>query len=294
MMRFETLQQHFVTAEFNVLGISSDLGCLFQPAQFLGEKEDNALWYLFNTIPQNSFIYRATENEFFTVYVALINSLTPPGSSPLDPIRSAKNKIALWGDKPPSWNSSSLILNELLEKSAKVKFPFQLSSTNNASFWGLLAGASIEEHFASGDITAAITMDHAMCFTPSPADWFVSSALSMAFSTKAGLPWDPNSKITWDSTFGPNGTLAFILTNLTLVSGLTITYQSTAQMSNDEFQTLQQHCQYGLWPYYVTASDGQTQVSMHEQQISVTISTLKNKPMILAATILPIAQYLGR
>ena len=126
-------------------------------------------------------------------------------------IGEAKRRLAAWGSKPPDWSIGCAGLLKLLGSAASLAFPFTSTAVPEPGFWGLwtespTAGGPSAQ-FASGDVSADLSFAHALTFAPTPGDWYVSSALALAHATRSGPPWPSGSDVTWNSTFGPDGTM---------------------------------------------------------------------------------------
>ncbi|MFC5472504.1 hypothetical protein [Paraherbaspirillum soli] len=297
MASFDELQEIFVAQEFAMLGYAAPAGRVLQPPSLLPAGNDEALWAFFNTIPSNSQIYAPGGDKFFTAYSALIDSLIA-GDGVLDPVAAAKRRLASWGHKPPAWNVGYAGLKKQLAVAPSVSVGFGNQAEPDSGFWGLwgdspaVSGPSAK--FAAANLSVDISIFKALSFTPTPGDWYVSSVLSLVHSTPSGLPWNPNSPITWQSTFGPDGNLQRFLTSLMVVSDMRVHFHSSAAFSAADQQLIQQNAAAGLWPYYLGAGDASTSVRFDKAgQMTASIISEANTPIAIAANVLTAAQYLG-
>lgn len=296
MASFDELQNHFVTTELTTLGYATT-GQVLQPAALLPPSDDHALWTFFNTIPPDSQIYMPGNNRFFTSYSALINSLIP-GDNPLDPIVVAKRRLSDWGNNPPNWNVGYAGLKKQLSAASSFEFSFHNDAGPRSGFWGLwsdsptASGPSVQ--FAAGNVSADLSFSNMLSFSPTPGDWYVSSALSLAYATKTGRPWNSASPINWQTTFGPNGTLPRFPASLLVVAGMHIKLQSTTLFNANDQQLIRKNEAAGLWPYYLGADDAQTSVQFDPKgRITITITSEANVPIAIAVSVLPAKQFLG-
>jgi len=296
MASFDEMQRLFIAKELISLGYAIDKGQVLQPA-FAALENDASLWKYFNTIPTYSQVYASSGEEFFTVYSELIDSLIP-GDNALDPIVAAKKRLANWGHRPPAWNVGHTGFMGQLSNAPSSSFEFDNKSAPESIFWGLwsnsLPVSGESSRFASGDVSAKVFFSKALSFSPTPGDWYVSSALSLAYSSHSGLPWNPESPINWQTTFGPNGKMQRFLTALLAVSGMDIQFQSSALFSADDQALILQNAHKGLWPYYLDADKANTDVEFDKAgRIAVTITSRPGVPIIIAGNVLSAGQFLG-
>jgi hypothetical protein len=296
MTSFDDLQARFVAAELTMLGRPAPTGRVLQPALPLPARDDQALWSLFDAIPLDTPLYAPSGTEFFTAYSTLIGALVA-GTNPLDPIAAAKRRLAVWGTKPPTWSVGSAGMAKLLKAAPSLSFPFSSPAGPQSGFWGLWAGSAPalgpSVQFAAGDVSATLAFDHVLAFAPTPGDWYVSSALSLAYGTRTGAPWPPGSTVTWDSTFGPDGTMPRFLAALTVVSGLKVRVTSTAAFSTTDQALILLSAAAGLWPYYLDVTAAETSVRFDASgQIAIATDN-RSSSIVLAATVLSAGEFLG-
>lgn len=295
MTSFDEMQARFVAAELAVLAHPAPRGRVLQPALPLPTDDDQALWSLFDAIPLGSPIYAASGTRFFTAYSALIDALVA-GKNPLDPVATAKRQLAAWGDKPPDWSVGCAGLLKLLASAPSLAFPFTSTAVPEPGFWGLwtespTAGGPSAQ-FASGDVSADLSFAHALTFAPTPGDWYVASALSLAYATRSGPPWPDGSDVTWDSTFGPDGTMPRFLAGLTVVAQIDARSASTAVFSPADQELIRSNADLGLWPYYLGGSG--TSVGFDgDGRITIRTTSEPKRPVAVAATVLTAGEYLG-
>ncbi|WP_143135809.1 hypothetical protein [Burkholderia ubonensis] len=298
MTSFVELQDRFVTAEFAALGFAKSGGQVLQPASFLWPEDNESLWSYFNTIPADLPIYAPSGGDtFFAAYSALIHSLEA-GSNPLDPIAIAKRRLDEWGQRPPTWNVDYTGFMRQLANAPQVKFPFSSEAEPNAGFWGIWGGSEPisgpSAQFAAGNVSGQFEFEHVLRFSPTPSSWYVSSALSLAYATPSGHPWNPGSPINWQSTFGPQGNMQRFVASLLVVSDMDVEYASSATLSKVDQQLIQANQAEGMWPYYLNDVVTSTDIRFNNAgQMTVGITSQQQTPIILAASVLTAAQFLG-
>ncbi|WP_193102597.1 hypothetical protein [Burkholderia sp. Z1] len=298
MASFAELQGRFITTEFAALGFPQSGWQVLQPASLLRSGDDESLWSYFNTIPADLPIFASSGGDtFFAAYSALIDSLIA-GTGQLDPIAAAKDRLEDWGQKPPAWSVGYARLMKQLAAATSVKFPFSSKAESNTGFWGLWGGSDSisgpSAQFAAGDVSGQFEFKHVLQLSPTPSTWYVSSALSIAHSTTSGDPWNPKSTINWQSTFGPQGNMQRFVAGLLVVSGMSVEYTSSAAFSKVDQQSIQANQAKGMWPYYLSGSAISTHIHFNSaNRMTVQISSDQNVPIVLAASVVSAAQFLG-
>ncbi|WP_175964228.1 hypothetical protein [Burkholderia pyrrocinia] len=298
MTSFVELQNRFVAAEFAALGLTEPGWQVLQPASLLRPEDNESLWSFLNTIPADSLIYAPSGGDtFFAAYSALIDSLEA-GSNPLDPIAVAKRRLNEWGQRPPAWSIDYMGLVTLLAAAPDFKFQFSSEAEPNAGFWGIWGGSAPASgpsaQFAAGNVSGQFEFKHVLPFSPTPSSWYVSSALSLAHATTSGRPWNPDSSINWQSTFGPQGNMQRFVAGLLVVSGMKLQYTSSATLSKADQQLIQANQAEGMWPYYVNGVATSTHIRFNDLgQMTVEITNEQHTPIVIAASVLTAAQFLG-
>ncbi|MFE0757105.1 hypothetical protein ACFW16_24310 [Inquilinus sp. NPDC058860] len=295
MTSFDELQARFAAAELAALAHPAPRGRVLQPALPLPTGDDQALWSLFDAIPLGSPIYAASGTRFFTAYAALIGALVA-GTNPLDPIAAAKRRLTAWGARPPDWSIGCAGLLKLLGSAPSLAFPFTSTAVPEPGFWGLWAKSPTaggpSAQFASGDVSADLSFAHALSFAPRPGDWYVSSALALAYATRSGPPWPGGSDVTWDSTFGPDGTMPRVLAGLSVVAAIDARSASTAVFGPADQALIRSNAALGLWPYYLDGPG--TSVGFDGAgRIAIRTTSGPKQPVAVAATVLTAGEYLG-
>lgn len=300
MTGFDTLQGRFVRTEFSAFGLSGQDAAIFQPPIVLPDGDDAALWGWFNAIPRSGPIYAPSGSDFFEAYSAVIGALVS-GGGPLDPIAAAQARLAAWGSAPPSWSSSFAGMSRLLAGAPGLTFDFDAAPMPEPAFWGLLGGAPSPRAsdpgaiFASGAVQARVACAHLLTFAPRPGDWYVSSALALAYRTPGAAPWNPASPVTWETAFGPNGSLRRMLAALIIVSGLDASATSTARFdAADQKRITAGAKDEGAWPYYLPSTAATTRAAFDEDgRLDLTIRSKPRTAVALAVLIQDAASYLG-
>ncbi len=295
MATFDELQTLLLNRAFPAFGLSRTTGQTYQPATLIGS--DQTLWAPFNTIPTAAPIFAPSGSAFFSAYSDVITALLP-GRGQLDPINVAKRKLADWGSKPPTWSINYATMQSLLAAAPKTGFSFNNPAPPTSGFWGLWASSppadGITSLLAAESLDMTVSFANLLNFAPTPSDWYLSSALANAYSNPGRAPWDPTSSITWDTTFGPGGTLARMTASLIIVDALEISYTSQALYTPERQIAILAHVQGGLWPYYLDHSGATTSISFDASgRLTVTITTAAGQPVALAAAVLSASAYLG-
>lgn len=298
MSTFDDLQQAYVSSEMRAIGLQSATARLFQPGVPV-PASDADLWALFNAIPTaGGAFYAPSTLAFFSGYSTLINALVP-GTNPLDPVKIAQSKLAAWGSKPPTWNQGVEGLSRLLQAAPHLSFSFNNPATPDPGYWGLWGNSSPitgpSDSYAAGAVSVSTAFKHLLSFTPIPGDWYVSTAMSLAYRNKTGAPWNPSSPVTWQTTFGEGGMLQQLLSALVVVSGVDIGATSSTSFTPVEQALISAGLSNGLWPHYLTGSGINTKASFNATsgQMTTKITSTASTARMLFAVVMPAQQYLG-
>lgn len=295
MSSFNQLQSLFAAYQasaigFGPTGMQNMQGAVAPPAN-----DDQFLWDIFNTVPTPGPLFRPSGRQFFDGYAAVIDSLVAT-SNVLDPVAAAKEQLKDWGDHPPAWDAGYAKMKKKLDSAQSLKFTFGLQAEPHDGFWGLWAQSDaapgIAARFAAGEVSATVEFRRLLNFAPTPADWYVQSAISYAYKNPDSKPWDPASSITWETAFGPHGTLRYIVSSLVCVSGASVKYTSSSSFTAAEQDEVKAQADHGLWPYYLPKSAADTTVSFDgDGKISVSIASKANTPIVIGVTSLPADKY---
>jgi hypothetical protein len=174
------------------------------------------------------------------------------------------------------------------------------SSGANSGFFGLWGGSNSSSsqsvQFASSEVTLKARFSHVFPFSPTPGNWYNSSALGLAFSNQTGAPWNPSSPINWQNTFGPNGNMQRFATQLIVASGMYVEVNSSATFSQADQQQIQNGSAAGLWPFYSQSSTSGSSTSAGfnaKGNMAVTITSDATTPIVIGANVFGIAQFVG-
>ncbi|SEP46213.1 hypothetical protein SAMN04487843_12327 [Methylobacterium sp. ap11] len=294
MSSFDTLQSRFVDRELQASGLAG--AAILQPAALLAAGDDAALWTWFDAIPQPGPVYAPAGPDFFSAYAAVIGALVPSGG-PLDPIAAAQARLAAWGTAPPTWSVGAAGLSRALAAAPGLTFDFAEAAAPGPGYWGLVGGAprGPDAIFAGGTVRAKVAWDHGLAFAPQPGDWYVSSALSLAYRMPGKAPWNPDAAVTWDTAFGPGGTLERMTAGLLVVSGLAVSASSDAPFDAASQALVRAGAAVaGIWPYHLPASAATTTVAFDAAGcLRLTVAGKPKAAIAVAAIVQDAAGYLG-
>lgn len=295
MSSFNQLQSLFAAYQASAIGFGPTGMQNMQGAMVPPANDDQFLWDIFNTVPTPGPLFRPSGHQFFAGYAAVIDSLIAT-SNVLDPVAAAKEQLKDWGDRPPAWDAGYAKMKKKLDSAQSLKFSFGQQAEPQDGYWGLWAQSDatpgIAARFAAGEVSATVEFRRLLNFAPTPADWYVQSAISYAYRNPDRTPWDPASSITWETAFGPNGTLRHIVASLVCVSGISVTYSSSSPFSVAEQDEVKAQAEHGLWPYYLSKSAADTTVSFDAAgTISVSVASKASAPIVIGVTSLPADKY---
>ncbi|MGL4961503.1 MAG: hypothetical protein ACRC67_09745 [Inquilinus sp.] len=171
---------------------------------------------------------------------------------------------------------------------------------SDSGFFGLWGGSSSEstlsEKFASSAVSLSASFAHVLPFNATPGDWYSSSALGLAYNSPNAAPWNPESPITWDKTFGPQGNMQRFAVNLLIADEMEVMVTSSASYSTLEQTEIKQNSSKGLWPFYSgsSGSSSSTSVSFDASgEMQVKITSGPNAPVVIGCNVLAASMYLG-
>ncbi len=232
----------------------------------------------------------------------------------LDPVFVAQNNAMPYqpaGNEPITFSSDYATMLQLLL--AAPSRNFQVSQGNwqtdvsktwthgsTGGFFGLWGGSSssstLSQKFATSGVSLDVKMANVLAFTASPGIWFSSSALGLAYHNPNSAPWDPNSTINWENTFGTNGNMQRFTTSLLLANNMEITVTSVATYSESEQTEIRSNSSSGLWPFYSSGGSGgsSTSASFNSSgNMTIAINSQAGVPVIIGAIVEPVQSYLG-
>jgi hypothetical protein len=295
MNSFDDIQSLFGSVQAQAIGPGASGMKIYQGAQTAPSGDNAFLWGLLDQVPQDGPILTGGGASFFALYSALIDSLIA-GQNPLDPIKAAKNNLAAWGKKPPAWQQGYTTLAKTLKVAPPLEFSFQPSPSPDPGYWGLCTSSSAAPGavglFAESGLTMKVDFGHLLLFAPQADDWYTPTAMTTAYQNPSSPPWNPSSGITWESTFGSNGTLRTVVTGLVCVSPLNLTYASAAAYSYDMQAEIEGCAKSGLWPYYLAQDSATNRATFDGSgKLAVTTTTKKDAIILVGAAVMPAAQF---
>ena len=168
-----------------------------------------------------------------------------------------------------------------------------------SGFYSIFSGdasvdfSSLNTKAASSQFTITGYINSYATLSCGAGGWYTSGEVSRAFNAPNDFTiWNKLASAgTWDSFFGqPNGSLARYVSQLILVSDYKLTVTSKATYSQEDYQKIQTHASFGIWPFF-SASGGSTQTSDVTQNSDSTISVTHTLPkgliQIWGANVLP-------
>jgi hypothetical protein len=149
-----------------------------------------------------------------------------------------------------SRNASSDVSSAWSQSSSDGLFGLFGSSSSSSSY---------SAKFSSSNVSIQGTIQRAISFSADPLGWYSSAALSLAYGTQDNTVWKPGQSPTWATTFGTNGNMQRLATELIVADGIDVTVTSDAAYSSDEQAAMQSNGGSGCWPFYSSnSSSGST------------------------------------
>lgn len=154
----------------------------------------------------------------------------------------------------------------------------------------------LSQKATSSRVTVHGTFKKVISFAAAPGKWFSSSALALAYGTKDNTVWPAGQKPDWETTFGEQGNLQRLVTELIVVDGIEISVTSEASYDATEQQRIQAAASISFWPFFsANASGGRDkEVTFNASgNMTVTTSVPLGNPAIFGVNVLPISTVLG-
>ena len=154
----------------------------------------------------------------------------------------------------------------------------------------LTAGLTIVANFskvvtlAAGPLKSPSSDSYLQNFTP----WFNSAALSEGYHTRNNTVWKSSDSITWESSFGGNGSLQRFTSALVIVDGIDIVMTSNAGLSSQEQSSFEASMEAGIFPFYEGDTSGGWVNHHHfddHGNMTVTSSSPSGNPQILGVLV---------
>lgn len=194
--------------------------------------------------------------------------------------------------------------------SKKLYFDSKVSSSNVSKTWakgetsGLFnffsGGASaawnkVEQKATDERVTIDIEFDHFTTFAASPQGWYDAEAMNLAYKDKSAQTWPSGQHPTWNETFGKNGNIQRIATELVVFNGMKMTMKSWASYTKTEQQTIEAGGSVDFWPFFSASANAGTSKSVHfdsKGYMEVTTKVDVGNPAILGVNVIPIASIM--
>ena len=120
--------------------------------------------------------------------------------------------------------------------------------------------------------------------------WFDGEALHVAQQHNDNTVWKPSAP-TWADTFGPDGNLLRLTTQLIVVDGVDITIETNFAVSSDDQTEINASYHAGFWPFFSTSGSGgwtHDHPTYSSSGATFHSSTVLGNPQVLGVTVSPI------
>lgn len=298
MRGFYQLQSLFAAQTATAIGLTPSSMNVYQAAQLPPADSDEFLWALLNQIPGAGPVQSASGSAtFFDAYATVINALVA-GSNPLDAVAAAKRNLAAWGADPPAWTRGYKSMAKQLGAAPRLEFSFSLRADEDPPVWGLWRDAEAVEgpsaRFAAGPLNMKTAFGRLLNFAPQASDWYTPSAMSLAYHNPGKAPWDQNSPVNWESTFGEDGSLNRVVTGLICVKDIRLSYESEAAYPDEDQAQITAGSTAGLWPYYLNEHSAATQVAFDRiGTLAASVDSSANTPVVIGVVTQSAARFFG-
>jgi hypothetical protein len=174
------------------------------------------------------------------------------------------------------------------------------SQSSSGGLFGLFgsssSSSSYSAKFSSSNVTIQGTIQKSISFSADPLGWYSSAAMSLAFGTKDNTVWKPGQSPTWETTFGSDGNMQRLTSELVVADGIDMIVTSDASYSSDEQAAMTSSGGFGCWPFYSSHSPSGSESKAtftSSGQMSFPISLPLGNPFILGVNVTPVSQSLA-
>ena len=216
-------------------------------------------------------------------------------------------------DLGPKFSLTVKDLTDALAKGQKrtINFDSQTASKDVEHTWAQGEASGVIEFFTGGAsgsydhltekasssrVTIDATFDSVVARPAKPGGWFHSDALNIAYTTKDNTVWQSGVKPTWETTFGDEGNLKRLATEMVAVDGIEATITSHASYSEEERKQIEGSASVSYWPFgsFHASAGYSSDVSFDDQgTMTVKISVAKGNPGILGVNVDSMGKILG-
>jgi len=188
-----------------------------------------------------------------------------------------------------STTASSVISNRWTSNSNSGAFSW-FDSYNNTS-------QTLSDKICSGRITMNLTFGRVVPqFICQPGNWFNGAVLEQAYKTSDNTLWVPGVTPTWDTSFGPNGSMKTFAQSICVLDGISGTITCDTSFSASEQQTIQSYNNKGFWPFYATSSSSTSYNKAtfdSSGRMTINISSPLGNPKIFGVSVSDISAIFG-
>lgn len=145
--------------------------------------------------------------------------------------------------------------------------------------------------FPAGPLSKASTNPDLKGYKP----WFHGPALSLAYKENNYDVWERKAP-SWDDEFGPEGVMRYFVTELVVVSGVTVTTTSATTFTEKEREEVRASAAYGFFPFFEGEHEGgwKHQFSFSDSGALTVKSTVDvGVPILLGANVTSVARQFG-
>jgi hypothetical protein len=213
----------------------------------------------------------------------------------------------------PIFSKTIQNLNDELKSAPSRSFSFDSSTASSdishtwasgsvGGFYGFFSGGGqgnfdqLNKKAASSQVTIQASFKRVLSFAAAPGGWYSSAALKIAYSTSDNTVWPVGQHPDWSATFGPDGNLQRLATELIVVDGTDVTITSEASYSESEQKQISTSTSLGFWPFFSASGSGSSKTTIafdSSGKMTVRISMPLGNPNILGVNVLPIKAALG-
>jgi len=228
-------------------------------------------------------------------------------------VNAVLNQANLSSDGRPTFSKTMQELRDAITHGATKTFSFDSTTAiddvsqtwakgevnGTYDFFSGSAGSEytqLSQKATSSRVTVQGSFQKVISFAAGPGKWFNSSALALAYGTTDNTVWPAGQKPDWETTFGEQGNLQRLLTELIVVDGIEISVTSHVSYDATEQQTIKAEASTSFWPFFSANASGghSTDITFNASgEMTVTTTVPLGNPAIFGVNVLPISKVLG-
>lgn len=156
---------------------------------------------------------------------------------------------------------------------------------------------ALSDKICAGHVTMNLSFSRVVPqFICQPGNWFNGAVLEQAYKTSDNTLWAAGVTPSWDTSFGPNGTLKTFAQSICVLDGISGSITCDSSFSSSEQQTIQSYSSKGFWPFYETTSSSSSYYKVtfdSSGRMTMNINSPLGNPKIFGVSVSDITAIFG-